>query len=220
MAPRDAVSPVFEHADFWLFNKPAGTSFHSENGASGFFVQLQQSYPNETLYPVHRLDKITSGLVIAARSSAAAKQFQQLFAERKIRKTYLALSDHKPLKKQGWIRGDMEKSRNGNWKLSRNQNHPAITQFHTCALAPRLRLFVLQPHTGRTHQVRVAMKSLASPILGDTRYGGSAADRGYLHACQLSFDWENQQQQYRLLPDFGDLFLQHQTTIEQSLCAL
>lgn len=87
----------------------------------------------------------------------------------------------------------MEKSRNGAWKLCHRKENPAVTQFSSISLEPSLRHFILQPTTGKTHQLRVAMKSLGSPILGDKLYAGSVADRVYLHAYQLEFEYENEQ---------------------------
>jgi tRNA pseudouridine32 synthase/23S rRNA pseudouridine746 synthase len=199
------VTPVFEHADFFVFDKPAGASFHSEDG-KGCFAQLQAQYPDETLFPVHRLDKITSGLLLVARNKQTARQLGELFASRAISKTYIALSDHKPTQKQGKISGDMQRTRDGNWKLLRSTDSPAITRFISHSLAPGLRLFVLHPQTGRTHQLRVMMKALGCPILGDARYGGSPADRGYLHASRLQFDWHGATIAITALPASGELF--------------
>ena len=201
------VIPVFEHADFFVFDKPAGISFHSEDGA-GFFAQLTKQYPTETLFPVHRLDKITSGLLLVARNKPAAQQLGQLFESHAIKKTYIALTDQKPSKKQGTISGDMQRTRGGNWKLLHSKKNPAITRFTSHSLAPNLRLFVLAPQTGRTHQLRVMMKALGSPIIGDLRYGGTAADRGYLHAQRLQFDWNGEAINAHLMPDAGELFTQ------------
>jgi tRNA pseudouridine32 synthase / 23S rRNA pseudouridine746 synthase len=198
-------SPVFEHNDFFVFYKPAGASFHSEDGA-GFFATLAAQYPDETLFPVHRLDKITSGLLLVARNKPAAKQLGELFESHAIKKTYIAISDQKPSKKQGTIAGDMQRTRDGNWKLLHSKTNPAITRFTSHSLAPNLRLFVLQPQTGRTHQLRVMMKSLGSPIIGDTRYGGAVADRGYLHAQRLQFDWNGEAIDIHAAPENGELF--------------
>jgi tRNA pseudouridine32 synthase/23S rRNA pseudouridine746 synthase len=197
--------PVFEHNDFFVFDKPAGISFHSEDGA-GFFAQLNEQYSQETLFPVHRLDKITSGLLLVARTKSAAQQLGQLFESHTIKKTYLALSDQKPSKKQGTVSGDMQRTRDGNWKLLHSKNKPAITRFTSHSLAPNLRLFLLKPQTGRTHQLRVMMKALGSPIMGDLRYGGTAADRGYLHAQGIQFDWNNESIDVHCMPTSGDLF--------------
>ena len=206
------VIPVFEHADFFVFDKPAGISFHSEDGA-GFFAQLIEQHPNETLFPVHRLDKITSGLLLVARNKPAAQELGKLFESHAIKKTYIALTDQKPSKKQGAISGDMQRTRDGNWKLLHSKNNPAITRFTSHSLAPNLRLFVLTPQTGRTHQLRVMMKALGSPIIGDLRYGGSAADRGYLHAQRLQFDWHGAAIDIYSTPNTGELFIQFSDAI-------
>lgn len=206
------VSTVFEHAAFFVFDKPAGTSFHSEDGA-GFFAQLTETYPTETLFPVHRLDKITSGLLLVARNKSAAQQLGELFESHAIKKTYIALTDQKPSKKQGAISGDMQRTRGGNWKLLHSKKNPAVTRFISHSLAPNLRLFILQPQTGRTHQLRVMMKALGSPIIGDLRYGGTAADRGYLHAQRLQFDWNGEAIDILNTFDTGALFIQFADSI-------
>ena len=199
------MKPVFEHEDFFVFNKPAGSSFHSENG-TGFFAQLQICHPAETLFPVHRLDRITSGLIIVARNKTAATELRQMFESRQIQKTYVALSDQTPSKKQGTVTGDMQRTRNGNWKLLRSRENPASTRFSSRAIAPNLRLFILKPQTGRTHQLRVMMKALGSPIIGDARYGGTPSDRGCLHALQLTFDWRGENINVHCAPSSGELF--------------
>ena len=204
--------PVLEHADFFVFDKPAGISFHSEDGA-GFFAQLAEQNPTETLFPVHRLDKITSGLLLVARNKPAAQQLGKLFESHAIKKIYIALTDQKPSKKQGTISGDMQRIRDGNWKLLHSKNNPAITRFTSHSLAPNLRLFLLAPQTGRTHQLRVMMKALGSPIIGDCRYSGTAADRGYLHAQRLQFDWNNDAIDIHAAPNAGELFIQFSDAI-------
>jgi len=180
----------FEHPDFVVINKPAGISVHKDEQAVGLSEKLAKQLGVEKLWLVHRLDKVTSGLLIFARNQTAAVNFYHLFHEHKVEKTYLALSDKKPKKKQGK-------------NLCPTKNPPAITQFHSLSLAPNLRLFILQPKTGKTHQLRVAMKSLSSPILGDMRYAGSTADRVYLHAYQLAFVYQGEDFLIRAWPTSG-----------------
>ena len=116
------------------------------------------------------------------------------FAEGRVSKHYVALSDRQPKKKQGTIRGDMAKARRGSWKLLHTTDNPAVTKFTSVGvpgIRPGLRMFIVRPATGRTHQIRVAMKGLGSPVLGDTRYAKKLAaqqeDRTYLHAAAISF---------------------------------
>lgn len=118
-----------------------------------------------------------------------------------MRKTYLALGTHKPAKKQGWVKGGMARSRRGTWKLTRDEDNFAVTRFSSQSLKPGLRLFVLQPFTGKTHQLRVAMKSIGSPILGDTLYGGDEAEHLFLHAWRLVFDYRGEHFDIRVAPD-------------------
>ncbi|AWL12445.1 tRNA pseudouridine(32) synthase [Saliniradius amylolyticus] len=181
---------IFQHPDFVVLNKPAGLGMHRQHGNPGLVCELAELTGESDWFLVHRLDKVTSGLLLVARHSEAAAELAQLFAERQIEKYYLALSAQKPHKKQGRIIGDMEKARRGQWKLTASRQAPAVTQFFSQSLAPGVRAFLLKPHTGKTHQLRVAMKSLSSPILGDDLYGGHKADRTYLHAYALRFRYQ------------------------------
>jgi tRNA pseudouridine32 synthase/23S rRNA pseudouridine746 synthase len=182
---------IFENENFVLLDKPAGLNFHSEE-QPGLVVRAQQQLNLAELYPVHRLDKMTSGLVLLAKTLTAAQAFQTLFEQRQIEKYYLAISTHKPKKKQGWIKGDMQPSRRGSWRLTTTMENPAITQFISASLAPNERVFLVKPHTGKTHQIRVALKSLGAPIAGDQRYQAleqaEQEARGYLHAYALRFE--------------------------------
>ena len=179
---------IIAQGDGWIaLNKPAGHSFHSEYGTCGFFAGAEAAL-GQKLWPVHRLDKVTSGILLVATSAESAAALSLQFAQRTTRKYYLAISRQRPKKKQGLIKGDMEKARNGSYRLLRTLSNPAITRFWS-AFDESMgeRLFLLKPHTGKTHQLRVAMKSLGAPILGDTRYGGEPAARAYLHAWAIEF---------------------------------
>ena len=158
-----------------------------------------------------------------ALNEKAAATLSRKFAEHQIQKTYLALATQKPKKKRGRISGDMQKARRGAWKLCQSKENPAITDFMSYSLVPNLRLFILYPKTGKTHQIRVAMKSLGSPILGDELYGGEVADRTYLHAYQLSFDYFGEAVQISASPEFqerqkcGEFFQRFWHDIEKHL---
>lgn len=182
----------FQHRDFVIINKPDGVSVHKDEQAVGLCEKIAKKLNVEQVWLVHRLDKVTSGLLILALNKDAAVYFYHLFEQHQVHKTYWALSCDKPKKKQGKIVGDMQKSRNGAWKLCHSTVNPAVTSFYSESLEPHLRHFVLQPKTGKTHQLRVAMKSLGSPILGDGLYGGKGADRVYLHAYQLEFRYQGE----------------------------
>lgn len=183
------IEVLYQHSDFYIINKPAGISVQNEQDASGILPLLCEQLDCRQLWLVHRLDKVTSGCLVVARHAQAASYLSERFRTREVDKFYLAISDKKPSKKQGSIVGGMKKIRDGKWVLTRDKQNLAVTQFFTTGTGTGHRLFLLKPHTGKTHQLRVALKSLGSPILGDTHYTGQVADRTYLHAYQLHFNY-------------------------------
>ena len=185
---------IYQTDDFIIIYKPCGISVHKDQSEISLTTLLAEQFGVPQAWLVHRLDKVTSGLLILALNAESAAEFFRLFSEHHIQKTYLALSNQKPKKKQGLIVGDMQKARNGAWKLCQSKENPAITRFESVSCEPNLRLFILKPQTGKTHQLRVAMKSLGSPILGDTLYGKNTEniDRTYLHAARLQFEFKGQ----------------------------
>ena len=205
------ITVLREEPDFLVCLKEEGMDFHNSSEGPGFFNSLKDQRKSqghdETLFPVHRLDKPTSGLLLVARNREAAAGLSRLIAGREMEKIYLAVSDKKPKKKQGWVIGDMERSRRGQWKLSRKRSNPARTYFSSRAI-PGGRLFMVRIYTGKTHQIRVALKSLGSPILGDPLYNASGpeADRCYLHAWKLGFQWKGQRLDLESPPLKGRLF--------------
>ena len=197
---------VYQTDDFIIIYKPCGLSVHKDQSEIGLTTLLAEQLDVPQVWLVHRLDKVTSGLLILALNAESAAEFFRLFSEHHVQKTYLALSNQKPKKKQGLIIGDMQKVRNGAWKLCQSKENPAITRFESVSCEPNLRLFILKPQTGKTHQLRVAMKSLGSPILGDALYGKKTEniDRTYLHAARLQFEFKGQTFDVFTLPKEGE----------------
>lgn len=209
---------IAEHERFVVVSKAAGVSFHQEDELPGV-AALARELVGGSLHALHRLDKVTSGLMVLARDASSARELGLAFADHRIEKRYLAIASKPAQKKQGWVRGGMEKGRNGTWRLTRSQELEAITWFISAGLgsmAPgrsldgvadaTLRLFLLRPYSGRTHQLRVAMKSLGSPIVGDQAYGGCSARRTFLHAWQLAFELDGVQHRFIDPPPNTSLF--------------
>jgi tRNA pseudouridine32 synthase/23S rRNA pseudouridine746 synthase len=201
---------VHESKGLLFVSKPPGLSFHSEGEEPGVLPLLRSMQATGEidfggrLYSVHRLDRVTSGLLMIAKSPDAAQQVSELLQTRRLHKYYCALSSRKPSKKQGTVSGDMARSRRGSWKLLRTRDNPAITRFMSQGIGTMpvaaeggedttrqtvLRAFCCKPETGRTHQLRVALKCLGAPILGDPLYSNadeaSLQERCFLHACAL-----------------------------------
>ena len=194
---------IYENADFLVINKHPGVGVHSESGP-GVIAQLRQQRKDDQLFPVHRLDTATSGLLLIAKNSESNRALSLKFQNREVEKIYLGLLDKKPRKTQGSIIGDMKKARNGSWRLSTSLKNPAQTWFYSFSYAPQKRYAILKPLSGKTHQLRVAMKALGAPLIGDTRYGGSEHSRLGLHAWYLRLRW--QAQELVFTADFANTF--------------
>jgi tRNA pseudouridine32 synthase/23S rRNA pseudouridine746 synthase len=197
---------------FLVINKFPDITFHKGLTPTGLVQTIRADLSLDELYPVHRLDTMTSGILLFARNHRTAQELASLFRKRAIEKYYIALAPGSPKKKQGMIKGDMKKGRNGQWMLLQSQENPSMTRFISKGLGNGLRLYLLKPYTGRTHQLRVAMKSISVPILGDPVYGNAKKhtigfDRGYLHSYAIRFNlWENNFS-FIIKPDKGVHFL-------------
>ncbi|MBR9882170.1 MAG: TIGR01621 family pseudouridine synthase [Oceanospirillales bacterium] len=193
---------------FIVINKSPGVSVHRDTSEAGLVMQVERDLDRK-LWLVHRLDRMTSGLLLLATSAGACDRLSGLFRQRSVEKYYIALSDRKPSKKQGCVIGDMAKSRRSGWRLMRTRHNPAVTEFFSCSAGAGLRLMICKPSTGQTHQIRVALKSVGAPIVGDPIYHERvepAPDRGYLHAWQLRFDLLGCCYHFVAEPNVGVLF--------------
>lgn len=175
-----------------VINKPIGVLTHSKGALNDEFtvadffrryttVGLDTSRPGI----VHRLDRDTSGLVIGARTPEAFDLLKSQFADRKVKKTYIAIVEGIP--KEPTARIDVPIGRNPSLPSTFRANSKgkqAITDYTVLAQTDKRSLIMLHPFTGRTHQLRVHLSHIGHPIVGDRVYG-RPADRLYLHAYQL-----------------------------------
>lgn len=194
--------------EFIVISKCHDVNFHTNGASPGLVQQIREDLGGEQLYPVHRLDSMTSGLLLLAKNKQSAQELSSCFREHKIDKFYIALGGTHPRKKQGTIIGDMKKVRDGEWILCRSRNNPAITKFFSTGLGNGLRLYVLKILTGKTHQIRVALKSLGAPVLGDPLYSKKPTDkliidRGYLHSYAMGFKLNGKYYRYTDIPESG-----------------
>ena len=195
-----AVDVFYEDADIILINKPAGLTVHPATGnRSGTLVNAlahrfrELSDVNGPVRPgiVHRLDKDTSGLIIVAKTNAAHARLARQFEKHTVVKRYVARLEGKVQFDQGVV--DVNIGRHPKYHDQRQASpegggKDAITLYQVLQRFPKSTLIALFPQTGRTHQLRVHMKHLGHPILGDDRYGRKAAfPRLALHAQSIAF---------------------------------
>ncbi|KQY82044.1 MULTISPECIES: RluA family pseudouridine synthase [unclassified Brevundimonas] len=184
------------------FNKPAGLSSqggriqaHTLDDLLWAFARSNGKRPDL----VHRLDRDTSGVILAAKTRPAAGFLGKALQARRFRKTYLALVSAAPEPTSGVIDKPLLRQEIGRESYMRAVApdtpgaQPALSRYRTLSATEDGALVELDPATGRMHQLRVHMASLGRPLAGDARYGGAltfagrAAPRLMLHAAKLVF---------------------------------
>ncbi|MFP4509263.1 MAG: RluA family pseudouridine synthase [Spirochaetota bacterium] len=191
-------SVVFENEAVIVVDKPAGLVVHPAAGNwSGTLVHgLLHRYQTisasfETNYRpgiVHRLDKDTSGLIIIAKDPESHAFLQRQFARRTVRKKYVAIVSPRTPQASGVIRGYIvrDPSNRKRFTYDDSRGKPAETTYRLVAAFGAYSLVELFPRTGRTHQLRVHMRHIQSPIVGDTLYSRTRGHEGLmLHAVAL-----------------------------------
>jgi 23S rRNA pseudouridine1911/1915/1917 synthase len=204
------LSIVYEDQDLLVVNKPAGMAVHVGAGVkSGTLVNAlvhhikTLSSAGGELRPgiVHRLDKMTSGLVIVAKNDPAHRALADRFKARQVRKTYLLLVHGKVESEQGEIVKPVGRDpvRRTRMKAGGLRPRQALTRYKVIRRLPGCTLLEAHPETGRTHQIRVHFASMGHPIVGDTTYGApgklriggrevATLSRTFLHAGRLEFE--------------------------------
>ena len=178
------LTVLFENQDVIVIDKPAGMVVHPGSGnASGTFLnallfrcaEMRRQFPEEDARPgiVHRLDKDTSGVLIAAKNPAAHAFLAHQFHERTVRKRYLAITVGVPSAPQGLVEDRLARDPRNRKRFARTTRggRPALTRYRVLRAWPGYALVLLAPRTGRTHQIRVHLKGLGAPVLGDPLYG-------------------------------------------------
>lgn len=192
---------VHEDAEVLVFDKPAGLSSQGGRIAAHTLDDLLWAFARSNgKRPelVHRLDRDTSGVIVAARTKPAAAFLGKALAARTVEKTYLALVERAPQPREGLIDAPLRREEIGREAYSRvaRPDEPgaqeARSRYRTLAASDLAALVELRPLTGRMHQLRAHMASIGRPLVGDVRYGGPltlagrAAPRLMLHAARIA----------------------------------
>ena len=201
---------IFQDDSILVLNKPSGWITNDASTTTDQPV-IQTWLRGNLKYPligdrdrrdgiVHRLDKETSGLLVVAKTSQAFENLQNQFKERKIKKTYLALVHGEVIPKEGKIEASVGRLP---WQRQRFGVLPggreAVTNYKVLKMLnkdnEKFSLVELYPKTGRTHQIRIHLKFIGHPVVGDFFYAGRKTAREdrlwcprlFLHASKISF---------------------------------
>lgn len=194
------ISLLYADAALLVLDKPPGLLSVPGRGADRqdcLSARVQRLYPDALV--VHRLDMATSGLMLLARGAAAQRTLSEAFAKRKVNKRYVAVVDgHLLADAEDWACIDLpiavDWPRRPLRVVDPVHGKPSVTRWRVLSHDPvrastRLEL---EPHTGRSHQLRVHLQALGHPILGDTLYGcdrtQALSERLLLHASTIELE--------------------------------
>ncbi|HEX4809412.1 MAG TPA: RluA family pseudouridine synthase [Bryobacteraceae bacterium] len=192
---------LYEDDDVVAIDKPAGMVVHAGAGhTKGTLVNAllhhfgTLSSINGELRPgiVHRLDRDTSGVLVAARTDAAHQALAHQFQTRQVEKIYLALVHGRPRPEQGRITSPISRDSVRRTRMSTRSGtgRSALTDYRVIEDLGGFSLLEVRIGTGRTHQIRVHLASIGHPVFGDRLYGAPEAkelQRFFLHARRLRF---------------------------------
>lgn len=185
---------IYKDENIIALNKPSGLAVQGGTNTTRHIDGLLEALKfenNEKPKLVHRIDKDTSGILLLARNRKYADILTKAFREHSIQKTYLALVRGCPDRFEGIIDFALEKV--GERMLAVQGGQKAVTEYRVLDnAAKKYALLETKPLTGRTHQIRVHLETMGTPILGDSKYFGAerlrlseVADKLYLHAYKI-----------------------------------
>ena len=194
---------VYEDDDLMVINKPRGMVVHPAPGhTSGTLVNAVLSHAGESLSSingvlrpgiVHRIDKDTSGLILVCKNDFSHKALAKQLEEHSITRRYHAICSGRLKEEQGTVSAPIGRDEKNRKQQAINYKHgkDAITHYRLLENLQNASLLECRLETGRTHQIRVHMKSIGHPLLGDPLYGPKKnlyAIKGQaLHAMVLGF---------------------------------
>lgn len=193
---------LYEDNHLVIVNKPNGILTHGDPTGDPSMETMVQAYLKEkynkpgNVYgkSVHRLDRPVSGALMIARTSKAHERMAKQFRDRQVFKTYWALTTRKPSPEEGKIVQYLQKDRKRNvvlWSDDPVEGYvEAITEYHVLGEVEPFYLVALHPLTGRSHQLRVAMRAKRCPIAGDVKYNGTRIGNPraiLLHSREIRF---------------------------------
>jgi len=195
---RDDVPVVFEDESLIVVDKPAGLVVHPAPGHSEttlaelFQGEIEGGETPERAGIVHRLDRGTSGLMLLAKSDRAHAALQRMIEAREVGREYVTLVQGSPRTRAGRIDAPIGRSARERHRMAVDGAgaRVAVSHFEVRESLPGTTLMTVRLETGRTHQVRVHMKAIGTPIVGDPTYGGKiefGLQRPFLHSARLSF---------------------------------
>ena len=182
---------LFQDQHITVAVKPEGLLSKSDERGRESMVSLLEELTKGPIFPVHRLDRETVGVMVTAKTQLAAARLSQQIRERSFQKEYLAVLTKAPSEPAGEYADLLFRDAAGNKSFvvdrERKGVKKAVLSYRLLETKNGLSLVEIRPETGRTHQIRVQFASRNTPLLGDRKYGGAPSESLALFARKISF---------------------------------
>ena len=187
---------LYSNKDFYIIIKPVGMDSEHEVPAA----------LEGTVFPIHRLDKNVGGVMVYARTKAAAAQLSKAVQEGSMVKEYVAMVHGTPPESGDWtdlLFKDSSKNKVFVVKKERRGVKKARLEFSRLSTGEES-LVRVRLHTGRSHQIRVQFSSRGYPLVGDHKYGSrDEKTEPMLFSCCLTFPWNGETKRFEMLPEWA-----------------
>ena len=191
----DFTPNIVVENDYWIaFNKPVNISVQPDKSKDKCILELASEYLHKPAHIINRIDRPVSGLMLIAKSAEVKDKFRELFATRKVRKSYLAITQKKPPQQRDRLHNYLKKNERKNKSFvelqSSSNTKDAYLIYQYLSSIERYHLLKVRLITGRHHQIRAQLAYIGCPIRGDIKYGYPRANRKHsiqLHSWKIHF---------------------------------
>ncbi len=186
---------LYREKSFVIVKKPSGVLSENTSGTTSGMVDLLSQQLESDIFPVHRLDREASGVMVYATDKKCASKLSEAISQGKFKKEYLVIVHGKPSEESGVLQDLLFKDskKNKSYVVDRERKGVKKASLEYKLLktvqieAEDFSLVSVKLHTGRTHQIRVQFSSRNMPVVGDTRYGSNFKTEMCLFSCCVGF---------------------------------
>lgn len=219
---RITLEVIHEDNHLLVVHKPAGVLVQGDATGDITLADICKDYikrkydkpGNVYIGVVHRLDRPVSGVMVFAKTSKSLTRLNKLFMERKVNKTYWAIVRNRPPEMEDtlvhWLVKDKTRNVTSAYTRKKPGSQESSLTYKVINSVQKKHLLAVEPHTGRSHQIRVQLAKVGCPIIGDLRYGNPPANEDAsicLHARAIAFEHPVTREQVQYVAHVPDMVM-------------
>ena len=205
---------LFEDKEIIVCIKPCGVLSQSDEAGRENMISILQEHTGGMIYPLHRLDKEVSGVMVYAKTKFAAATLSKDIADHNFKKEYIALVHSKPKEESGEMRDllfkDSKRNKTYVVKTQRKGVKEAVLEYNLIKTKDNISSVLVLLHTGRTHQIRVQFASRGMPLIADKKYGAKDDFKEFgLCSYQITFNHPKTKEQMQFSANPKGIFSEY-----------